>query len=303
MTASADLTRPPFLYDTFNDRGDGFLFSSDPPSDIADPKNLVSDDEWTVMACALARLKVGDFAVFPHVLNALERTDDADFWNATALLYSFAAPLNGVSKLTRVFPAGVLRESSTLVVLYSETLLHSMSVSFIDPVLELYHATRDEDVRVAVADYLSHLLEDEPGPVAAGPVRKLDPQYPPEFADHYRDYDEYLVTVRRIRDEVVADAGSDLVPILGGKPFHVATLARRIIKHAQAGEDLLRTNFERMAFEANTGISCREFFTPGDHPKLRPLVATAIAEDFLRSGTADAYQPGIRYFFGRPIPP
>jgi hypothetical protein len=303
MTTRGTLSRPPFMENALVDRGDGMFFSSEPPPGIAEPQNLRSDDEWTVMGCALARLKTGDFGVFPHVLDAVGRANDADLWLATALLYSFAAPVSEVRKLSRVFSRQALEKDPELVRLYSKIALHTMVPAFVDPVLDLYATTEDDDVRELVPLYLSHILEDEPGPVAAGPVRKLDSNYPPEFADHYWDRDAYAVIVRGVRDQVVAAVGSDLVPVLGGAPFHVATLARRIIRHAKEGDGWTRTNLERMAFEANTGISCRDFFTREYPPDFRPLTATAIAEDFLRTEDAASYQPGVRYFFGRPIPP
>ena len=122
-----------------------------------------------VLCCALARLRQGDFNVFAPVMEAMVRTEDADYWNSCGLLLSFAAPWSELRKLSRVFPSDALQRSSELVRLYCKILTHSMAPWAIDEVLRWYGETRDEEVRVLVADYLSHLLEDEPSVVANGP--------------------------------------------------------------------------------------------------------------------------------------
>jgi hypothetical protein len=296
------LNRPAFLETTFDDRGDGFFFSGEPPADIEDLAHLGDSNYWIVLGCALARLRRGDFGVFGHVVNVLARTDDGDFWNSCSLLFAFAAPSLALESLSRVFPDHQLRVAPELVRLYCQTLIHSMRLSQVERVLHLYERARDEDVRVLVADYLSHVLEDEPGPVGKGPAVKLPLEPPPPFGASYYDYGEYLEVVRSVRDRLASGIQSIETPILGGSVFTIDSLARRIIKHAHEGEDSTRTNFERMAFEATTGIPCAEFFTGTDHPQFRPLAAAAIAEDFLHGNTSGAFPPGVRCFFGHPIP-
>lgn len=295
---------PEYCDDTFNDRGDGFFFSSPPPKDLSNRANLEDKNYWVRLCCALARLREGDFNVFAPLMAAMARAEDGDFWNSCGLLLSFAAPYSDLRKLSHVFPADDLRKSSELVRLYCKILAHSMAPWAIDEVLKWYEATRDEDVRVLVAGYLSHVLEDEPSVVAHGPRLKTAPEPPPPFEERYYDYNEYLTVVRSIRDKAVAEnAGRIDIPLLGGRPFSVVDLARRIIQHAKEGEDSPRTNFERMAFEGTTGISCKKFFAQTEHVPFRPLTAAAIAEDFLRSKASKAFAVGVRYFFGYPIPP
>jgi hypothetical protein len=55
-----------------------------------------------------------------------------------------------------------------------------------------------------------------------------------------------------------------------------------------------------MLLEANTGLDCRGFYDRDF--MLRPLAAAAIVEDFVESGEANKYLPGVRYFFGHRIP-
>lgn len=294
---------PEYCDDTFNDRGDGFFFSSPPPSGLTGRANLEDKNYWVILCCALARLQQGDFSVFPHLLAAMARAEDGDYWNSCGLLWSFAAPYSALRTIERVFPASKLAGSPELTRLYCKILSHSMAPWAIDEVLKWYAATRDAEVRVLVAAYLSHVL-DETSIIARGPRLKIAPEPPPPFEERYYDYAEYLDAVRTLRDKaVVGGTGRLDVPLLGGNPFSVIELARRIIKHAKEGEDSPLTNFERMAFEGATGISCKSFFAQTEHVPFRPLAAAAIAEDFLRGGASKTFTPGIRYFFGHPIPP
>jgi hypothetical protein len=297
------MRRPDYCDDTFNDRGDGFFFSSPPPKELFDRANLGDKNGWVALCCALGRLIQGDFNVFAPLMEAMTRTEDADYWNACGLLLSFAAPWSELRKLSRLFPVEALQSSSEFVRLYCKILTHSMAPWAVDEVLRWYTETRDEEVRVLVADYLSHVLEDEPSVVANGPQMKTALEPPPPFEEQYYDYDEYISAVRMIRDRVVAQsAGRMGTPLLGGRPFSAVELARRIIKHAQMGENSPRTNFERMAFEGASGIPCRDFFQQPEQLKVRPLSAAATAEMFLKSKASATFADGVRYFFGHPIP-
>lgn len=295
---------PDFLHETLGDRGNGFFFASPPPPTLAERANLESTDSWTVLGCALMRAQTGDFSVFAPLVRAMRNYDDSLYWNISGFFLSFAAPYSFLRNLKDIFPDEDLRKFPELVRLFSEIVLHSLGPWAIDEVLPWYQATFDDDVRVSVADYVSHILEDEPGVVDKGPLRKMAPIPPPPFEEYYYDYEEYIAEVRRIRDEALKNCGGNLeTPLLGGKPFSVVELAHRILKHAREGEDSPRTNFERLAFEGATGIPCKDFFEPTYPGPFRPLAAAAIVEDFLQSPAAQKFKPGVRYFFGHPIPP
>jgi hypothetical protein len=295
---------PEYLDNTLDDRGDGFFFSSTPPAGLSDRSNLTSSDPWTVLGCTLSRAQSGELSDFEPLMEALGMTHDGIYWNMAELLLAFAAPYSQLRSLKRLFPDAMLMAFPEVVRRYSEILAHSLAPWAIDEVLRWYEATPDENVRVTVTDYLSHCLEDQPATVDKGPRRKMAPLPPPPFEEYYYDYEEYIAEVRRIRDEVLRNCGGTLeTPLLGGKSFSVVELAHRILRHAREGEDSTRTNFERMAFEGATGIPCKDFFDPSRDHDFNPLAAAAIVEDFVQSPAAQKFKPGVRYFFGHPIPP
>jgi hypothetical protein len=137
----------------------------------------------------------------------------------------------------------------------------------------------DSDI---VPVWLSNLLEPEDGVVSV--------QVRPD------DLPDYLKTVSDRYNELAAELGTDQVIVFRGARFGVVPLAQyvlRRIQHPYVRDEL------RHRFEASTGIDCTGFYRNGD---LRPLAAAVILEDFLASPAADAFEPGVRYFFGHRIP-
>jgi hypothetical protein len=291
---------PDYCTWTFDDRGDGFYFTAEPPADIGAPKYLHDANPWVVLSCALVRLRNGDFGVFPAVVDAMLAENEQALWVSAGMLFAFAAPPSVLNELRRLYGPAELSKYPEMVRQYCKTLCHSMESTCLGAVIDAYRSTQDEDVRVLVAEYLSHIWEDEPGLVAKGPILETAPEPPPPFEMKYYDYDTYE---RRLR-ELAARVEPGTRYVLGGATFSVLRLAERILAHARAGEDSVRTNFERMVFEANTGISCRSFFVEdGPQTRFRPLSAAAIVEGFLEDPRSRRFVPGQRYFFGHPVPP
>lgn len=291
---------PPYCANTFVDLGDGFFFTEDPPADILESRHLDDANPWVVLSCALARLRAGDFDVFPAVIRAILKEEEQSLWISAGELFSYAAPPSALSLLRQAYPRDKLTRNPELIRQYCRILCHSLVPEHLDELLELYRISQGEDVRVLVAEYLSHVWEDEPGPVAKGPILETAPEPPPPFEMKYFDYDTYE---RRLR-ELAARVEPGTRYLLGGAPFSVLSLAERILAHARVGEDSVRTNFERMAFEANTGVSCRSFFEEdGPQAPFRPLSAAAVVEGFLEEPRSRRFVPNQRYFFGYPVPP
>jgi hypothetical protein len=289
---------PEYLDFTFGPRDDGFMFSVPPPAGISETKYLRDNNPWVVVACALARLREGDFSNFVPLIEALQRYDDIILALGIGALFAHAAPLSVTPLLERVYTHEALLRYPEMVRQYCEILCHSMRPGYLNIVLYWYGQTDNMDVRESVPLYLSSVWEDEPSVIEEGPQLVLDPQYPPPFEQYVHDYVGYERQVRETASRVDPSASY----VLGGAPFSVVALAKRMLTHARAGEDSPRTNFERMVFEANTGISCRGFFADDESAKFRPLAAMAILEDFLADPWSRHFVDGQRYFFGHPIP-
>jgi hypothetical protein len=85
-----------------------------------------------------------------------------------------------------------------------------------------------------------------------------------------------------------------------GTPLELEALTRTLMRRIGNNDSLYRIEWERMVFEATTGVSCRAFFD--SNGKLQHLAATAVIEEFLDSRDAARFVPGVRYFFGHRVP-
>lgn len=289
---------PDYCESTFDPTGYGFHFSAPPPSDLGDRQNLRASNPWIVLSCALLRLRQGDFGVFPALIDAWLQHDDLLVALDVGVLFAHAAPMSAMGLLRQVYTDEMLAKHPELVRQYCETLCGTLVPTYLDTVLAWYVKIHDDSVRYEVPWDLSNVWEDEPGVIHRGAISVPDPQYPPPFEQDYIDYASYE---QRVRD-VAARVDSSARYVLGGAPFSVLRLAKRMLAHAHAGEDSPRTSLERMVFEANTGISCRGFYTDEDVPKFQPLEAMAVVEDFLDNPRSQRFVDGQRYFWGHPIP-
>ena len=238
---------PEYFDQTFDPVGDGFMFSATPPSELSSTGMLHSDNPWEVLGHCLLRLRQGDFSVFSTIIGVLERHDEMLLGLSVGKLFAHAAPRSVIPLLRRCYMREELSKHPELVRQYCEILCHSLIPEHLDEVLGWYTITREGWVWADVPSYLSHVWEDEPGPIKAGPQLVPDPQYPPPFEQKIRDYEGYERVVR----EAAARVDPSARYVLGGAPFSVVGLAKRMIAHSRAGEDSLRTSFERMVFEAN----------------------------------------------------
>jgi len=103
-----------------------------------------------------------------------------------------------------------------------------------------------------------------------------------------------------LKDDLSADREMSLA-IFEGEALSLAKVARRLLVRLRANGGLEEISTARMTLEAFTGMDCSSFYKP-DFGPLQPLTAAAIVEDFLESGEAEKYEPGVRYFFGHRIP-
>jgi hypothetical protein len=295
-----------YLDRTFLSMGNGFQFSSPPPPDIAHDRYFNSSDPWEVLGSALARLQAGDFGAAGALSGLLSRSDDGLLWVGATLLLGYAGPWSLVRRVAEQMM--LRREEVAIQSFVPEMLEGSMAPWAVEMLLQLHEASfpPPTDRTAIIRGCLSRLLEKEAGTIDDGPEEtlELDPDYPDEPRT------EYITTYRtdRYRDEVRAKQvalvdrlGTDTLAIAEGDVFSVERTALRLLDRLRDEPDRSgRLDFERMRLEAATGLDFRELYSKKYH--LQRLPAMAVIEDFLESGQAERFEPGRRYFFGRPIP-
>ena len=292
-----------YLSRTFLELGDGFHFSAPPPDDIAEDRFLGSDEPWEVLACILTRLQQGQLEAAESLPDLMARVDDAGVWNACATLAGFAGPHRLLQRIAATFER---RFGDRGVQFYvSDALANGCGLWAVPHLLAMHALASEDDTRIHLEISLSRILEAEPGPVWSGPeeTTTTSEDLPPAFRETTvtLDLEGYAALVQERTAELAARLGADAdKAVAEGEVVEIETVAQRLLRRIGTGEATNRLGWERMILEAATGLDCRGFFD--EEGVFQPLAAAAIVEDFLESGQAVKYEPGVRYFFRHRIP-
>ena len=295
----------PYYRKLFLPTGTGFHFGAPVPSDLASPRYLQAEDPEDVICSVLAYAQQGQFAPCSRLLDLMAQHDDADVWGSCSTLLSFAAPRSVLQQLVGL--AERLRtERGTDAPLQwaGETLARSHESWVVPVVLRLFEQIQAYEQYMSIPVYLSLLLEDEPAEIDAGPRRLRDPEEP----DWYEpppawDVPEYVRMVEERHSEIVATLPApDHSCLFDGELLTLRQVATRTLDRVnRASESQLRIAQARMLLEAYTGEDFSGFYDEDRH-RLLPLHASARLEAFLQSNLPDRYRPGVRCFFGHPVP-
>lgn len=287
-----------YLDETFLQLGRGFQFSAEPPPALASTEHLASRDSWTVLGCVLARVRQGDLRAVEVLPDLMARDDAALVWNACVQLIGFAGRTpfvldTAAQFLTRPDDLGIQWSIASL-------LRNVCSLHAVEPLLQLHAAATDRTARYHIEHCLSTLLEEHSGPIDEGAEEQevLDPAYPEPFTQTMIVLDRagYASGVREAAAELAPRLASPDQAVTAGMPLDLKALVERLHERILWGEPSgSRMEWERMCFEASTGIDCTAFYEQG---RLQRLAALAVLEDFIDGGTAAGFEPGVRYFFG-----
>ena len=292
-----------YLDRTFLVFGRGFQFSAEPPPGVDDPRNLTSSEPWTVLACALARARHGDLDAVQALPGLMARNHEALVWNGCVQLVGFAGRDQLVFDTAKRFLA---QPGDAGVQWYiSEMMLNACGLRAVEPLLALHRAAAEPDARRHIQHCLSTLLEEDQGEIDDGPEESQmpDPAYPEELGESVTVVDDegYTALVRATAAAVADRLQSPEQPVSAGKPLDLQAIVSGLYGRLRSNEPSTpRMEWERMFFEASTGVDCSAFYRKS---VLQRLAAMAIVEDFLESGIADRFQVGNRYFFAHPVSP
>lgn len=293
----------PYLADALRGFGSGFHFTVPPPGDIHTARYLYSSDPDEVLASVLANFQRGNFAVSDVLLRLLQSDDSMFMWNAGCTLLGYGAPMHSVRAFVRWALAQDDDESTTFYA--SKIGAAAGGLWSVEPTLERFRGMNDENERVLICSCLSWLLESDSGAIERGPASftpRSDESSPfslsylqPDdgvYLRYARDRMKYLHDQKNLRDDTV---------IAEGEVLNLAGIVRRLLERvssqaASAG----RIGHGLRIFRAMTGVDCRDVYTRDG--SLQPLTTAAVLEDWLDSGAAAHFQPGVRYFFGHRIP-
>lgn len=290
-----------YLDRTFLQLGRGFQFSAEPPPSLASAEHLASRDPWTVLGSVLVRARQGDLRAVEVLPDLMARDDGALVWNACVQLIGFA----GRTPFVLATAARFLTRPDDLGIQWSigDLLRNACSLESVEPLLRLHAAATDRDARRHVERCLSTLLEEQPGPLDDGAEEQEvpDPAYPEPFTQTMTVLDRagYAAQVRDAAAALEPRLASPDQAVTAGQPLDLAALVARLHDRIHSGESSSsRMEWERMCFEASTGIDCGTFYENG---RLQRLAALAVLEDFMDSGQGARFERGVRYFFGHRV--
>jgi hypothetical protein len=302
-----DKTLPEFLYGTFDWRVNGFRFESEPPPDLLAPAALENSNPWIVLAAVLHRARAGDHSRVSR-LSAYFDADEPFALNRVALLLTGdLAPERDLKLLEDALRS---RDADTRAYA-AEAALYAGRLWLVPAMLEAWHAARTLIHRETIGYAISDLLEAKAGPIAAqAPIYNLPPRPPDSVANpRLKALLEKVAAeepapelfpqlVREASARLSEAAGTDRVTVWHGGVFDVTALAREFLAAVPGITPGACIPF-RHKFEAATGVDCADFF---DDFRPQPLVIEAALEEFLLSAPETRFKPGVRYFFGHPIP-
>ena len=289
-------TNPPFV--PRNAHGDlAIAFHSRHVSlDGIDQDQLLSSSApWDRFTGVLKSCASGDFSKLESLFQLLDQEDGYLLWRAGTNLVASAGSWEVVGRFVGHFEPFSAHEDAGEIV--AAALGLSCDLRAVDLLIELHEASSDEDTRIEIEGELSMLLEREEGVLWTG-ARPVDgaSQSAPDGLDRRT----YFGHVRALHQQLVSEL-SPAAKVFEGQIYDVIAIANRLRARLQQNpistERVLR---EKLIFEAATGIDCTAFFS--EDRRLIPLAGIAIIDDFLDGDAAQRFSPGLRYFFGHPVP-
>lgn len=243
-------------------------------------------ERWLVLQALLDEAKAGIFDGMHRLIELYASAETAVFQFDCSRLLGDA----GTSKCIQQMLHELHEEDGSnpgKVFHYCSALQTIGDLSTLPAILSQYLRLIGKNVKSAILPIgLSSMLEDQWGPISRGVTSS--------------DAESYRVLVMERYSELTAQFGSENVYVFNGDVWSVVGFAKLLLDRISDSKNDHTPKYDfRRRFEASTGVNCARFYV---NKRFQPLAAAAIVEQFLESGAADKYEPGVRYFFGHRIP-
>lgn len=292
MAGIASAERPTLVDDGLNFSRFGY-FTRPIRAGDARVRDQVAVTDWIALEELLHRLQHGDFSATLALRGLLRGSPDWRVKSAAACVLGYAESASGFRAMrAEVEGWDALKadaidvKARELLLLYCRAFARWARVDVVPFLVDQYLTLRlKQTPEIALLPRLIASLLVERGSMIA--------HEPPDDA-----LDDYLSLVMNRYEEVTAELGSDKAIVHHGSLLAVPDLAHRLLD-----PDMRFPSVElpalREPFESFTGIDCSAMFPGG---RASPLAAAAFVEHLLDAGSLAGFEPGVRYFFGRPVP-
>lgn len=239
------------------------------------------DCPWELWVATLSRARKGDVSWVPNLLDVYQKSQDPVLDRQCAYLIGDAAPGSMVAQIRDLIAASLIPgdaydpqfSTDMAYVLFS-----GMRLGDIPLMLDIYQDGIGYEGTEIIEVYMSRLLGDV----------YLDGEASSLESDSN--------TVRKRYAQLISEYDTGDLLIWNGRPFSVPDFSRSAVADIQSISTPITW---RHTFESATGIDCRAFFEGG---VFQPLAAVVTVEEFLNGPELARFKPGVRYFFGHPIP-
>ncbi len=262
------------LYGTNWEAG-GYFECPTVESEHSSLRNLLQDP-WASWSAILQLAKRGEFNDVPKLIE-LYAVKDPVLQSLCFELFGDAAPATAFQPLIEQIKSNI---NIDLIIYECEALAVRGRLADVPVMMDAYLKNFEYGEASTIPVQIYYILGD----VTPTPIDVMSPS---EYQDTVVSRIEELATIHGSRD----------VNLFRGNLLSADTLGQIVISALREPD----FNFQyRRRFEAYTGIDCSSFYNEDE--ELQPLTAISLIEDFLESGEADKYEPGVRYFFGHRIP-
>lgn len=235
--------------------------------------NNLSD--WTTYLECLDQAKNGRFSEVSKLEKVVTTTTDPVLQSVCIELLGDAAPSDSFKEMRQYISekGWVDRQLH-----FSHALSVQGCLANVLPMLSIYVREHDYKDASFVPVHISRIL---------GKVVSCDPK------EEFENVGEYADLVALEAERIGAHFGTEDVLLYQGELLSVGT----IVTEFKMGDTT--PWWLRRRFEAMTGIDCSCFYK---EEIFQPLSANAVLEEFAESSAFAKFTPGLRYFFGWPIP-
>lgn len=252
------------------------------------------DAAWGRLEALLGKIKSGNFSATEALLSLSRESSDWRLRYVATRVLGHAGTVTCFKRMREELEQHPLRKqelvdvpSRELVAIYCRAFALWGRLDVVPVLMDQYLTLRlKKTPEIATIPLLlaDLLVDDENTMIAHEPPEDL--------------LEDYLNLVMNQYEALVSRLGSDKVFVFRGELSSVRAIAERM-RHLTTRYRASELGILRERFEPATGIDCSAVFQ-GDG--VSSLAAAAIAESFLESSDARKFRPGVRYFFGHPIP-
>ena len=259
---------------------EGWDYQEAPPADVADLRYLQSQKPWLALCCILERAKSGEFSAV-HLLPSLARNNPGLLADTAHFLLACVGSMEDL----QILEHEILREDGDRMTA-ADCAVQSGSLQFLGSFIAGHRVAFGETTRMAMEEGLSNLLLSDPESNKV--IECLT-------ADRRDEGEEELRAMARTQRATFGDKAS----MYRGRPLTLGAIIDDIepILHGRDEQDFAYLRSLMTRVQTMAGFSQQELFDEETQSWNELAIRKTLKAAKQLQGV-----PGMRYFFGHPVP-